>query len=103
MSRSTSWTNPVRDGGQDGRRLRLDLPLGRVEVVGSVFSFPSTGLRKLIHEFHTLSLSVLDVSRPGAHTWATRAPRRCSSRRSQGRCNLLAHLAAQLDWPRCGH
>jgi hypothetical protein len=67
------WTNPVRDGGQDGA-VFVWTCRGRVEVVGSVFSFPATGPRKLVHEFHTLSLSVLDVRRPGPHTWTPEAP-----------------------------
>jgi hypothetical protein len=61
------WTNPVRDG-QDGAVFVWTCH-GRVEVVGSFFSFPAIGPRKLFHEFHSLSLSMLDVSRPGSHTW----------------------------------
>jgi hypothetical protein len=49
---------------------------GRAEVIGAFFSAPTTGPRKLYHEFHTLSLSVLDVSRSGTHasTWTPLAP-----------------------------
>ncbi len=41
-----------------------------------LFSFPTTGPRHLYHEFHSLSLSVLDVSRAGTHarTWTPSAP-----------------------------
>ncbi len=67
------WTNPVRDGGQDGV-VFVWTCRGRAEVLGSMFSFPAVGERKLIHEFHSLSLSVLDVSRPGPHTWTPEAP-----------------------------
>jgi hypothetical protein len=67
------WTNPVRDGGQDGV-VFVWTCRGRAEVLGTFFSFPATGPRKLCHEFHSLSLSVLDVSRPGAKTWTPEAP-----------------------------
>jgi hypothetical protein len=67
------WTNPIREGGQDGAVFVWTCQ-GRAEVLGSVFSFPATGPRNLYHEFHSLSLSVLDVSRPGTHTWTPEAP-----------------------------
>jgi hypothetical protein len=67
------WTNPVRDGGQDGV-VFVWTCRGRAEVLGTFFSFPSTGERKLCHEFHSLSPSVLDVSRPGPNTWTPEAP-----------------------------
>jgi hypothetical protein len=66
------WTNPVRDA-QDGV-VFVWTCRGRAEILGSVFSFPATGPRDVYHEFHSLSLSVLDVSRPGTHTWAPEAP-----------------------------
>jgi hypothetical protein len=49
---------------------------GRAEVLGSFFSFPAVGPRMLYHEFHSLSLSVLDVQRAGKHaqTWTPLAP-----------------------------
>jgi hypothetical protein len=49
---------------------------GRPEVIGHIFSFPTTGPRGLYHEFHSLSLAVLDVSRSGTHasTWTPLAP-----------------------------
>ena len=67
------WTNPVRDGGQDGV-VFVWTCRGEAEVLGTFFSFPATGQRKLCHEFHSLSLSVLDVSRPGSNTWTPEAP-----------------------------
>ena len=67
------WTNPVREGGQDGA-VFVWTCRGRAEVLGTFFSFPATGPRDLCHEFHSLSLSVLDVSRTGANTWTPEAP-----------------------------
>jgi hypothetical protein len=69
------WTNPVRSGGQDGV-VYVWTCRGRAEVLGSFFSSPATGPRHLSHEFHSLSLSVLDVQRTGTHdsTWAPEAP-----------------------------
>jgi hypothetical protein len=63
------WTNPIRDG-QDGG-VFVWTCRGRAEVVGSIFCMPAIGQRQLqvFHEFHSLSLSVLDVQRPGTHTW----------------------------------
>jgi hypothetical protein len=69
------WTNPVRSGGQDGA-VYVWTCRGRAEVLGSFFSSPATGPRELSHEFHSLSLSVLDVQRLGTHasTWTPLAP-----------------------------
>lgn len=67
------WTNPIREGEQDGA-VFVWTCRGRAEVLGTFFSFPSTGTRGLYHEFHSLSLSVLDVSRSGAQNWAPEAP-----------------------------
>jgi hypothetical protein len=49
---------------------------GRPEAIGMIYSFPMTGPRALNHEFHSLSLSVLDVTRAGTHsaTWRPLAP-----------------------------
>jgi hypothetical protein len=68
------WTNPVRSRGQDGV-VYVWTCRGRAEVLGSFFSSPATGPRELSHEFHSLSLSVLDVERSGSHasTWAPQA------------------------------
>jgi len=69
------WTNPVRGGRQDGA-VYVWTCRGRAEVLGSFFSYPATGPRHLSHEFHSLSLSVLDVQRSGTHasTWTPLAP-----------------------------
>jgi hypothetical protein len=69
------WTNPVRNGGQDGV-VYVWTCQGRAEVLGCFFSFPATGRRALYHEFHSLSLSVLEVNRAGTHpkSWTPRAP-----------------------------
>jgi hypothetical protein len=67
------WTNPVRQGGQDGA-VFVWTCRGRAEVLGSFFSVVEAGKRKLYHEFHSLSLSVLDVSRAGSNTWIPEAP-----------------------------
>ncbi len=94
------WTNPVRDGGQDGA-VFVWTCRGRAEVLGAFFSFPATGRRKLCHEFHSLSLSVLDVSRPGSHDLDARGPgHRADSDR--GRTQARAH-PAHNGWPRCAH
>ena len=69
-----SWTNPVRSDGQDGD-VFVWTCRGRAEVVGTFFSYPSTGPRSLNHELHSLSTSVLDVSRAGgANQWKPQAP-----------------------------
>lgn len=67
------WTNPLRNAGQDGA-VFLWTCRGRAEALGSIFSSPVTGPRQLIHELHSLSLSVLDVSREGANTWTPEGP-----------------------------
>ena len=68
---------PVRDGDRTGRSI-VWTDRGRAEVIGTFFSFPRRldgGRRDLCHEFHSLSLSVLDVSRsPQANRWTPRAP-----------------------------
>jgi hypothetical protein len=74
------WNNRVRENGQDGA-VYVWTHRGRAEVIGSFFSFPQYGLagqdgnRDVCHEFHSLSPSVLDVSRsPQANRWTPRAP-----------------------------
>jgi hypothetical protein len=69
------WTNPVRGGEQDGA-VYVWTSRGRAEVLGCFFSYPATGPRHLSHEFHSLSLAVLDVQRPVAGTsiWKPMAP-----------------------------
>ena len=41
------WTNPVREGGQDGA-VFVWTCRGRAEVLGTIFSFPASGPRKLV-------------------------------------------------------
>ncbi len=67
-------SNPTREGG-DGAVFVWTCQ-GRAEVIATLFSFPTIGPRQLYHEFHSLSLSVLDVSRAGTHasTWTPLAP-----------------------------
>jgi hypothetical protein len=69
------WTNPLRSHGQDGA-VYVWTCQGRAEIVSSFFSFPATGPRSMAHEFHSLSLSVLDVERTGGRVsdWKPRAP-----------------------------
>jgi hypothetical protein len=69
------WTNPVRGGGQDGA-VYVWTCRGRAEVLGSFYSYPAKGPRHLSHEFHSLSLAVLDVDRSGANgsRWKPMAP-----------------------------
>ncbi len=67
------WTNPVRDGGQDGE-VYVWTCRGRAEVVGTFFSFPAAGPRGLHHELHALSTTTLAVTRPGAHGWEPKGP-----------------------------
>jgi hypothetical protein len=66
--------DPVRSGGDCA--VFVWTCRGRSEAIGTIFSFPTTGPRKLYHELHSLSLSVLDVSRAGTHasTWTPLAP-----------------------------
>ncbi len=69
-----AWTNPIRGGEQDGA-VFLWTCRGRPEVIATFFSYPSSGPRNLNHELHSLSTSVLKVSRPGgANSWTPKAP-----------------------------
>ena len=67
-------SNPARGGGDCA--VFVWTCQGRAEVIGTIYSFPTIGPRQLNHEFHSLSLSVLDVSRAGTHasTWTPLAP-----------------------------
>ena len=67
------WTNPVQTSGQDGHVFVWTYG-GRPEVIGTVFSTPLVGPRRVIHELHSLSLATLDVDRPGATGWKPLAP-----------------------------
>jgi hypothetical protein len=66
--------DPTRSGGNGA--VFVWTCRGRPEVIAMFFSFPTIGPRTLYHEFHSLSLSVLDVSRSGRHasTWVPGAP-----------------------------
>ncbi len=67
------WTNPVRPTKQDGAVFVWTWK-GRAEVLGSFFSFPGdNGKRNVWHELQSLSLAVLDVSRPRPHEWTPEA------------------------------
>jgi hypothetical protein len=68
-----NWTNVLGAGDEYGA-VFVWTCRGRVEVVGTVFSFPEHGQRKLCHEFHSLSLSTLDVNRSGSNPWIPEAP-----------------------------
>jgi len=63
-----SWTNPIRNGAQDGE-VFVWTCRGRAEVIGTFFSYPATGPRSLHHELHALSTTILDIARPGANSW----------------------------------
>jgi hypothetical protein len=69
------WTNPLRERGLAGA-VFVWTCRGRAEVLGCFWSLQTTGRPRLYHEFHSLSLSVLAVERPGTHTsiWTPRAP-----------------------------
>ncbi len=69
------WTNPVRASQQDGA-VFIWTYRGRPEAIGSIFSAPTPKIRSVNHEFHSLSLSPLSVSREGSHTntWNPGAP-----------------------------
>jgi hypothetical protein len=68
-----NWTNVLGAGDEYGA-VFVWTCRGRAEVIGTVFSFPEAGQRKLCHEFHSLSLSTLDVTRLGPSAWNPEAP-----------------------------
>jgi hypothetical protein len=68
------WTNPTRVGGQEGD-VFVWTYRGRPEVVGSIFSHPEEGKRRVVcHELHSLSQAVLVVDREAAEQWVPQAP-----------------------------
>jgi hypothetical protein len=68
-----SWTNPIREA-QDGD-VFVWTYRGRPEAVGTIFSSPApVSGRYIIHELHSLSLSVLEVDRPGHQGWKPLQP-----------------------------
>jgi hypothetical protein len=60
------WTNPVRASQQSGA-VFIWTSRGRPEAIGTIFSSTGSGKRGVNHEFHSLSLSTLDVTRRGTH------------------------------------
>ena len=68
------WTNPVRAAQQDGL-VFIWTRRGRPEAIGTIFSSPAGGKRGVTHEFHSLALSTLDVTRRGVHdaVWKPKA------------------------------
>ncbi len=68
------WTNPVRTSQQDGV-VFIWTSRGRPEAIGTIFSSAAGGKRGVNHEFHSLSLSTLDITRRGTHEhlWKPRA------------------------------
>jgi hypothetical protein len=72
------WTNPLRAGGQDGAVFVWTCH-GRAELLGTFFSYPATGKRRIQHELQSLATTVLDVSRQGSpesrgETWTPAVP-----------------------------
>ncbi len=67
------WTNVLGAGDEYGAAFVWTCR-GRVEVLGTFFSFPEAGQRKLCHEFHSLSLTTLDVNRSAPKCWTPEAP-----------------------------
>jgi hypothetical protein len=68
------WTNPLRQGGQDGA-VFVWTCRGRAEVVASFFTQPASGPVAIIHELHSLAPTVLDVTRAeGENTWTPEGP-----------------------------
>jgi len=69
------WTNPVRVSQQDGV-VFIWTSRGRPEAIGTIFSSAGSGQRGVNHEFHSLSLSTLVVSRRGTHDarWKPESP-----------------------------
>jgi hypothetical protein len=68
------WSNPTRVGGQEGD-VFVWTYRGRPEVVASIFSHPREGRqeRRLCHELHSLSESVLVVDRDSPNRWEPQA------------------------------
>jgi hypothetical protein len=72
------WTNPLRAGGQDGA-VFVWTSRGCAQVVGTIFSYPSSGERSIQHELHSIATTVLDVSRQGSpgsggEGWSPKVP-----------------------------
>lgn len=69
------WTNPVRTSQQDGV-VFIWTSRGRPEAICTIFSSPAGKIRGVTHEFHSLSLATLDVTRRGTHanSWKPTRP-----------------------------
>jgi hypothetical protein len=69
------WTNPVRAAQQDGL-VFVWTGRGRPEAIGTIFSSTAGDKRGLTHEFHSLSMSTLHITRRGTHDnlWKPRGP-----------------------------
>jgi hypothetical protein len=68
------WNNRVRYGGQYGA-VYVWTDRGRAGAICTIFTSRARDNRDVSHEFHSLSLSVLDVHRsPGTNRWTPRAP-----------------------------
>jgi hypothetical protein len=61
------WTNPVRSEQKQDGMVFIWTGRGRPEAIGTIFSSTAPGIRGVTHEFHSLSLSTLDVTRRGTH------------------------------------
>lgn len=67
------WTNPTRAGGQHGS-VFIWTYQGRPVAIGSTYSHPAAGTRKLYHEFHSLAADKFFADRAaGGETWAPRS------------------------------
>lgn len=69
------WTNPVRTNGQHGS-VFIWLQGGRPVVIGSMFSHPTDGNRRMVyHEFHSLATGDLFAEKPSTDLrWLPKAP-----------------------------
>lgn len=67
------WTNPTRDGGQTGE-VYVWVERGRPVVVGSLFSYPWEGRRRICEEFHSLSEDLSPQRASGEEQWRPQAP-----------------------------
>jgi hypothetical protein len=70
-----NWTNPVRDQVQIGY-LGMWLSAGKPVAIGTAFCFPSPRAEEpgymFVHEFHTLTLSSISVTRDGKDFWESK-------------------------------
>lgn len=67
-----TWSNPIRQGDTNGL-VYVWTHEGRVEVVGTIFSYLQRGdrtKRQLVHSFHTLSLDPVTARLNGTVFWS---------------------------------